>query len=44
MTRLNLQFANDVPPEPRTWPTRRVLVWLLLFACLWLWIAASLLH
>jgi hypothetical protein len=42
MSRLNLTFVDELPPEPKTWPTRRVLVWLLLFACLWLWIAVEL--
>jgi hypothetical protein len=41
MTRLNLVFA-EAPPAPKAWPRTRVLVWTLLFASLWVWVAASL--
>ena len=45
MTRLNLTFAEDAPPEPaKAWPTPRVLMWALLFATLSMWIGLTLIR
>ena len=45
MTRLPVTFADEIAaPEPRAWPPRRILMWILLFASLSLWIGETLLR
>ncbi len=44
MTRLNLTFADDTPPQPKSWPTPRVLMWILLFVTLSIWVGLALMR